>query len=68
LSTPAEETVSVGCAQPALLADGVSACQFVILVIEGFASMHRKRIDIGGREKKTIWLQITPIGQSAIAN
>jgi hypothetical protein len=35
-------------------------------VIEGFATMRRKRIAIGGREKKMIWLQITPIGQSAI--
>jgi hypothetical protein len=55
-----------GCSQPALLADGFSVCQFVILVIEGFATMRRKRIAIGGREKKMIWLQITPIGQSAI--
>jgi hypothetical protein len=56
-----------GCAQPALLADGFSVCQFVVLVIEGFATMRRKRVDIGGREKMMIWLQITPIGQSAVA-
>jgi hypothetical protein len=46
------------------LADGFSISQFVILVIEGFATIRRKRIDVGGIE---IWLQITPIGQSAIA-
>jgi hypothetical protein len=55
---------SDGCAQRALLADGFSISQFVILVIEGFATMRRKRIDLGGIE---IWLQITPIGQRAIA-
>jgi hypothetical protein len=58
---------SDGCAQRALLADGFSINQFVILVIEGFATMRRKRVDVGDLEKKTIWLQITPIGQSAIA-
>jgi hypothetical protein len=55
---------SDGCAQRALVADGFSISQFVILVIEGFATMRRKRIDVGGIE---IWLQITPIGQNAIA-
>jgi hypothetical protein len=58
---------SGGCAQRALLADGFSISQFVILVIEGFATMRRKRVDIGDLEKKTIWLQITPVGQGAIA-
>jgi hypothetical protein len=57
---------SGGCAQRALLADGFAISQFVILVIEGFATM-RRRVDVGGLEKKTIWLQITPVGQSAIA-
>jgi hypothetical protein len=56
-----------GCAQPTLLADGFSVCQFVILVIEGFATMRRKPVDIGGREKMMIWLQISPVGQSAVA-
>jgi hypothetical protein len=55
---------SDGCAQRALLADGFSISEFVILVLEGFATMRRKRIDVGGIE---IWLQITSIGQSAIA-
>jgi hypothetical protein len=56
-----------GCPQPALLADGFTVFQFVILVIEGFATMRRKCVDIGGREKKMIWLQITPVGRNAIA-
>jgi hypothetical protein len=56
-----------GCSQPALLADGFSVSQFVILVIEGLATMRRKPVDIGGREKRMIWLQITHVGQSAIA-
>ena len=55
---------SGGCTQRALLADGFAISQFVILVIEGFATMRRKRIDVGRLE---IWLQITPIGQNAIA-
>jgi hypothetical protein len=56
-----------GCAQPALLADGFTVFQFVILVIEGFATMRRKCVDIGGREQKMIWLQITSTGHNAIA-
>jgi hypothetical protein len=34
---------------------------------QGFATVRRKRVDIGGREKMMTWLQITPFGQSAIA-
>jgi hypothetical protein len=29
--------------------------------------MRRKRVDVGDPEKKAIWLQISPIGQIAIA-
>ena len=56
----------VGCPQRVVLADGFSVCQFVILVVDGFATMRCKRVDIGGREKITIWLQITPSGRIAV--
>jgi hypothetical protein len=55
-----------GCAEAVLLADGLSVSQLVILVIEGFATMQRKRADVGGRHKRVVWLQISDAGQRAV--
>jgi hypothetical protein len=56
-----------GCAEAVLLADGFSIDQLAGLVIEGYAVMQRRRVDISGRERTVIWMQITDAGRSAIA-
>jgi hypothetical protein len=55
-----------GCAEAVLSADGFSVYQLVILVIDGLATMQRRRANIGGRERTVAWLQITEAGRKAI--
>ena len=56
-----------GCAEAALLADGFSIDQLAGLVIEGHAVMQRRRVDISGRERTVVWMQITEEVRQAIA-
>ena len=56
-----------GCAEAVLSADGFSVYQLVILVIDGFATMQRRRANIRGRDRAVAWLQITEEGRQAIA-
>jgi hypothetical protein len=37
------------------------------LLIDGYATVERKPINVGGREKSVPWLQITDAGRKAIA-
>jgi hypothetical protein len=55
-----------GCPEAVLSADGFSVYQLVIPVIDGFATMQRRRANIGGRDRAVAWLQITEEGQKAI--
>jgi hypothetical protein len=57
-----------GCAEAVLSADGFSVYQLVILVIDGFATMQRRRAIIGGRDRAVAWLQITDAGREAIVD
>jgi hypothetical protein len=56
-----------GCAEAALLADGFSIDQLAGLVVEGYAVMQRRRVDISGRMRTVVWMQITEAGRKAIA-
>jgi hypothetical protein len=56
-----------GCAEAVLLADGFSVYQLVILVIDGFATMQRRRTNIGGHDREVAWLRITDAGRQAIS-
>jgi hypothetical protein len=56
-----------GCAEAELLAGGFSVAQLSGLVIDGYASLQRKRVDINGRQKTVLWMQITKAGRAAIA-
>jgi hypothetical protein len=56
-----------GCAQAALLADGFLIDQLAGLVVQGYAAMQRRRVDISGRMRTVVWMQITEEGRKAIA-
>ena len=56
-----------GCAEAMLLADGFTIDQLAGLVIEEYAVMQRRRVDINGRERTVVWMQITEEGRQAIA-
>jgi hypothetical protein len=56
-----------GCAEAVLLADGFTIKQLSGLVIEGFATLERRRTNVGGRERLVLWMQITEAGRQAIA-
>jgi hypothetical protein len=56
-----------GCAEAALLADGFSIDQLAGLVVQGYAVMQRRRVDISGQERTVVWMQITEEGRKAIA-
>jgi hypothetical protein len=56
-----------GCAEAALLADGFSIDQLAGLVVQGYAVMQRRRVDISGRMRTVVWMQITDAGRKAIA-
>jgi hypothetical protein len=55
-----------GCAEAALLADGFSIDQLAGLVVGGYAVMRRRRVEISGRERTVVWVQITEAGRQAI--
>jgi hypothetical protein len=54
-----------GCAEAALLADGFSIDQLAGLVIQGYAVMQRRRVDISGRMRTVVWMRITEAGRKA---
>jgi hypothetical protein len=49
------------------LADGFSIDQLAGLVVQGYAVMQRRRVDISGRMRTVVWMQITEAGRKAIA-
>jgi hypothetical protein len=55
-----------GCAEAVLLADGFHVGQLAVLVVEGLATMQRRRHDVGGRERTVVWMEITEAGRKAI--
>jgi len=57
-----------GCAEAVLLADGFSMDQVAGLVVQGYAVMQRRRVDISGRMRTVVWMQITDAGRKAIAD
>jgi hypothetical protein len=57
-----------GCAEAVLLADGFSIRLLSGLVIDGYATLQRKRVDVGGRERMVFWIEITEEGRKAIAD
>jgi hypothetical protein len=56
-----------GCAEATLLADGFSIDQLAGLVVQGYAVMQQRRVEISGRMRTVVWMQITDAGRSAIA-
>jgi hypothetical protein len=56
-----------GCAEAVLLADGFTIKQLSGLVIDGFATLERRRTGVAGRERPVFWMQITEAGRNAIA-
>jgi hypothetical protein len=56
-----------GCVEANLLADGFSIAQLSGLVIDGYATLQRKRRDVGCREQMVLWIEITEEGRKAIA-
>jgi hypothetical protein len=57
-----------GCAEAVLLADGFSIRLLSGLVIDGYATLQRKRVHVGGREQTVLWMEITEEGRKAIAD
>jgi hypothetical protein len=56
-----------GCAEAALLTDGFTIKQLSGLVIDGFATLERRRTNVGGRgERPVLWMKITEEGRKAI--
>jgi hypothetical protein len=57
-----------GCAEAALLANGLTIRQLSGLVIDGLATLERRRTNVGGRgERPVLWMKITAAGRKAIA-
>jgi hypothetical protein len=56
-----------GCVEAQLLAGGFSIAQLSGLVIVGYATLRRKRVDIGDRKQMVLWIEITEEGRKAIA-
>ena len=54
------------CSEAQLYASGFSFVQLARLLIDGYATVERKRINVGGRERSVPWLQITDAGRKAI--
>jgi hypothetical protein len=54
------------CSEAQLYACGFSFVQLARLLIDGYATVERKRVDVGGREKSVPWLHITDFGRKAI--
>jgi hypothetical protein len=55
------------CSEAQLYASGFSFVHLAKLLIDGYATLERKRINVGGREKSVPWLLITDAGRKAIA-
>jgi hypothetical protein len=55
-----------GCDEAVLLAQGFHVGQLALLVVEGLAATHRRRANVGGRERTVIWMTITDAGRRAI--
>jgi hypothetical protein len=55
-----------GCAEAVLLTEGFTIKQLSGLVIEGFATLERRRTNVGGRERPVLWMEITAAGRKAI--
>lgn len=58
----------IGCAEVALLAEGISVGQLAELVIDGFAERRPIVTNVGGQEKIVLWMQITDAGRAALAD
>jgi hypothetical protein len=56
-----------GCAETVLVADGSTIRQLSGLVIDGYAGLQRKRVQIGDRERTLLWMTITDAGREAIS-
>jgi hypothetical protein len=56
-----------GCTEATLLAGGFTIRQLTGLVIDGLATLERKSVNIGGRDKTVLWMRITETGREAIA-
>jgi hypothetical protein len=54
------------CAKQILLEGSFSISQLAVLVIDGFATMRRRRADVSGRERTVVWMEITEEGRKAI--
>jgi hypothetical protein len=59
---------SDGCDEAVLLAEGFSVGQLAVLVVDGFATMQRRRADVSSREGTVVWMHITDAGRQAIAD
>jgi hypothetical protein len=57
-----------GCAEAVLLADGFTIKLLSGLVIDGFATLERRRTNVRGRERPVLWMQITEAGRQAISD
>jgi hypothetical protein len=55
-----------GCAEAVLLAGGFTIKQLSGLLIDGFATLERRRAIVGGRERPVFWMKITEAGRQAI--
>jgi hypothetical protein len=51
-----------GCAEAVLLGEGFSILQLSGLVIDGYATLQRKRV----RDQTVLWMEITEDGRKAI--
>jgi hypothetical protein len=56
-----------GCGEAVLLKAGSSVGQLVVLMIDGFATVQRRRAYLSRRETTVVWMQITEEGGQAIA-
>jgi hypothetical protein len=50
------------------VADGFTIKLLSGLVIDGFATLERRRTNVRGRERPVLWMQITEAGRQAISD
>jgi hypothetical protein len=62
-TTSRELELSDACSEAQLYASGFSFVHLAKLLIDGYATVERRRINVGGREKSVPWLQITDAGR-----
>jgi hypothetical protein len=58
---------SDGCAEAQLLTGGFSIAQLSGLVIDGYATLQRRRVSVSGRERTVLWMTITEEGRKVSA-